>query len=44
MSRGPVQGFSEEKCGLKMAMKIFLILATKSDVFMDSQPEKNHRP
>ena len=44
MSRDPVQGFSVKKCGLKVVMKNVLILTTKSDLFIDSQPEKNHRP
>ena len=32
-----VESYFFQKCGYKMVMKIFLTLATKSDLFMDSQ-------
>ena len=32
-----------KKCGLKIVMKIVLILATKTAICMDLRPEKNHR-
>ena len=33
-----------KKCGLKIVMKIVLILATKTAICMYVRPEKNHRP